>query len=377
MESLTGAGHSSATEGKRPEDKKKQLLQEKILGDFTQYEIDTLKSTIAHKLDNAEFGLFINTCISTGLNPFMKQIIPVIYESEKNGRRFDIQVPVEGIEHLARQKEGWQGYELQLVCEKDEFKVKRDKETGQWVIDVHEFGFPRGKTMGAYCIVPRAGFKDVVIFMEVAEVEHLKTDYRAKTMWGKWFNDMFKKHIKKRGLREQFGIEIDDMQDLTGGPEKYENDIPQYKPETQLEEGPSLEDLELEIWEQIEQAMKENNMSQDLAEGLCRRRFEGKTPLELSGQQLAAFKNFIKLEGQAEKDRKQKAAKQAASYQYRESAESPAEMAQDEPVKEPEIVEEPKEEKPQEQPAKKQLEEVQTLEEMENFFNTDGQGQLF
>lgn len=359
----------------------KQLLQEKVLGQFTQYDINTLKQTLAATLNPAEFGLFLNTCVATGLNPFLKQVIPVVYESQKNGRRFDIQVPVEGIEHLARQKEGWLGYDLQLVCENDVFKAKRDKESGNWVIDEHEIQFPRGKTMGAYCIVPRAGFKDVVIFMERTEVEHLLQDYKTQKMWSNWFNDMFKKHVKKRGLREQFGIEIDDMSDLNSGPEKFENNIPAYNPQPQqrqeiLQEDPEpeLEDMVAEVWEKITALVDQFGIEQQEALEICKRRFNGKDPYELNEQELAAYCRFLELEGQTKKAHALKEKKQAASYQHRESAAKTiaeaATIEQHEEKEEPLIVEEPKEEKA---PGKPKNELDSFLDDLDTMFE---QGRL-
>jgi recombination protein RecT len=359
----------------KPAQVDKKTLQEKVLGNFTQYDINTLKSTIAVGLNNAEFGLFLNTCVASGLNPFLKQVIPVVYESEKNGRRFDIQVPVEGIEHLARQKEGWLGYDLQLVCENDSFNAGRDSETGNWIILEHNFSFPRGRTMGAYCIVKRQGFKDVVIFMEVTEVQHLLDHYKTKTMWEKWFNDMFKKHVKKRALREQFGIEIDDMSDMSSGPDQYENNnIPDYKPqerqEIQQEEEPALDydEMRREIWDKISELMEQNKLSQEDALEICKRRFNGRDPQALNDQELAAFAKFLELEGQQLRAVRQKEAKQAASYQHREGAAAEvAEHGQEaeiepEPDKEEQEPQEP--EKAQEEP-KKQVEELDFFEQME------------
>jgi recombination protein RecT len=348
----------------------KELLQEKVLGQFTQYDINTLKQTLAASLNSAEFGLFLNTCVATGLNPFLKQVIPVVYEG-KNGRRFDIQVPVEGIEHLAREKEGWGGYELQLVCENDGFKAKRDKESGAWIIEDHEIAFPRGKTMGAYCIVPRKGFKDVVIFMEISEVSHLLEDFRAKAMWGKWFNDMFKKHIKKRALREQFGIEIDDMQDLNSGPERYENNIPSYQPQErqqiqQEEYEPGFdEDKEVQnIWDKISKLMEQFSIDKQEAIQISKRRFNGRDPYDLNNQELAAFMKFVELEGQVKKAQEQKEEKQQQANK----------MEQHE-AKEVEVIQQEPEQQTKPQQPKNELDSF--LEDLDSMFNKDGQGELF
>jgi len=338
----------------------KQLLSEKVLGQFTQYDINTLKQTLAAGLNSAEFGLFLNTCVATGLNPFLKQVIPVVYDG-KNGRRFDIQVPVEGIEHLARQKDGWQGYDLQLVCENDSFTARRDKESGQWVIEEHVLTFPRGKTMGAYCIVPRQGFKDVVVFMGVDEVAHLLEDFKTKNMWSKWYNDMIKKHIKKRALREQFGIEIDDMSDLNSGPEQYENNIPAFKQQerkeiVQDEQAPDFDEAAevKNIWEQISALMDQYNINNLEALDISKRRFNGRQPYDLNGQELAAYMKFIELEGQVKQAQAKKAQQKA---QEAEIEEIEADIIQEAP------------EKP-----KTKLDEF--AEGLDLFFSEDGQGEL-
>lgn len=342
-----------------------KMLKDKVVGQFTQYDINTLKSTIAAGLNNPEFNLFLNTCVATGLNPFLKQIIPVVYESQKNGRRFDIQVPVEGIEHLARQKEGWLGYEVQLVCEKDNFLISRDKENENWIVAQHEVSFPRGRIMGCYCIAKRKGFKDVTVIMDLSEVQHLTQDFRTKNMWEKWLGDMFKKHVKKRALREQFGIEIDDMSDLNNGPETYENTIPAYnnaaKKEIQNiepiteEEELDLEQALIELWDDIGAMMHKFNISQEAAVDISKRRFNGKTPKQLNPQELAAFKRFIELEGQVTKAKKGKEAQiEPETWQIEE--------------KEPPRV--PKEAEAEKQPEKAK----DDIEEIEDFFE---QGELF
>jgi recombination protein RecT len=351
----------------------KELLQQKVLGQFTQYDINTLKSTIAAGLNSAEFGLFLNTCVATGLNPFLKQVIPVVYESQKNGRRFDIQVPVEGIEHLARDKEGWGGYDIQLVCENDVFKARRDKESGAWIIEEHEINFPRGKTMGAYCIVPRKGFKDVVIFMEVTEVSHLLEDFKTKNMWAKWFNDMFKKHVKKRALREQFGIEIDDMSDLSVGPEKYDNSIPNYQPQQRQEIQQQQEEKEPEfdeaaevqnIWDKISSLMEQFGIDKQEALQISKRRFNGREPYDLNNQELAAYMKFIELEGQVKKAQEQKQEKQQQAAKIEPDKEKESQAIQQEPEQ-------------QKEPQRPKNELDSFLDDLDSMFDKDGQGELF
>lgn len=54
---------------------------------LTAAQLQTLKRTIAKKLEPAEFDLFLEACRSYGLDPFRKQIIPAIHDPENPDRR--------------------------------------------------------------------------------------------------------------------------------------------------------------------------------------------------------------------------------------------------------------------------------------------------
>ncbi|WP_257145407.1 hypothetical protein [Bacillus cereus] len=43
---------------------------DKVLGNFTKSELDTIKSTIAAGTTNDKFALFVQTCVNSGLNHF-------------------------------------------------------------------------------------------------------------------------------------------------------------------------------------------------------------------------------------------------------------------------------------------------------------------
>jgi recombination protein RecT len=173
---------------------------------FDEKQLETIKNTIAKGTTNDQFSLFVQTCQSSGLNPFLNHIHCIVYNSEKYGPQMSIQIAVEGIQYLARRTEGYKGIETQLVHENDEIKFGRDQ-NGNLTVTTHEFGFPRGQVVGGYSIARREGFPDVTVVMEKAEVEHMLKGRNA-AMWKDWFNDMFKKHITKRAAKLQYGIEI-------------------------------------------------------------------------------------------------------------------------------------------------------------------------
>ncbi|MET3507063.1 RecT family recombinase [Halalkalibacter oceani] len=184
-----------------------------VIGNFTQSELDTLKQTIARGTTNEQFSLFVQTCVNSGLNPFLNHVHCIVYNG-KSGPTMSIQIAVEGITYLARKTEGYKGIEAQLVHENDEFRMGRDPETGKTVIKEHDWGPSRGAVLGGYAIAKREGFDDVIVYMEVDEIEHMKKGRNAD-MWKTWFNDMFKKHIIKRAAKLQYGVEIAEDEPVT------------------------------------------------------------------------------------------------------------------------------------------------------------------
>lgn len=193
--------------------------QLQTIGNFTQDDITTMQATIAKGTTPAQFNLFIRTAAASGLNPFLNHIYCIVY-----GQTMNIQISVEGIVFLAKKVEGFQGIDVQLVHDNDEFEASIDKE-GKWSIDAHKFKFPRGKVIGGYAIAYRDGFKPFTVFMEVSEVEHnLKGNNKA--LWEKYFNDFFKKHMVKRAAKGQFGVDISEDDNGNASSEV----LPEYKP---------------------------------------------------------------------------------------------------------------------------------------------------
>lgn len=261
--------------------------EEKVLGEFTRAEVATLQSTIAQGTTREQFNLFMQTCVNSGLNPFMNHIYPIVY-----GGKMTLQVSVEGVLHLARQNPEFEGVESQIVCEKDEFKVERID--SEMKITSHSFGFPRGRVVGAYAIARRKGKKDVVILMEASEVEHL-TKGRNKHMWTTYYNDMFRKHVMKRAVKEQFGIELaEDNPPIESG-EQETKDITPNDNKIQVAENEFV-DIEISRKNSIDKAISlatEKNI--DLLSYIPEK-FDGKQLNELSGQQLAAAVRFLELQ---------------------------------------------------------------------------------
>ncbi len=272
---------------------------EKVIGNFTKSELDTIKSTIATGTSNEQFALFVQTCVNSELNPFLNHIYCIVY-----GGKMSIQVSVEGVLHLARQKNGYKGIDVQTVHENDEFEADRSQE-GEWIIRKHQVKFPRGKVIGCYAVAQREGFKDVVVMMETDEVIHMKNGTN-KHMWNNWFNDMFKKHAMKRAAKLQYGIEINEDEAVSSSPV---DNVPSYEPEKrvditpnkpnqiQVEEGEKI-DPEAELKKKQSEVMEklsEYNMTNDDLQEIAVKHF--KVPAaELNLQQLTGLVKFLGLE---------------------------------------------------------------------------------
>lgn len=272
---------------------------DKVIGNFTKSELDTIKSTIATGTTNEQFALFVQTCVNSELNPFLNHIYCIVY-----GGKMSIQVSVEGVLHLARQKNGYKGIDVQTVHENDEFEADRSQE-GEWIIRKHQVKFPHGKVIGCYAVAQREGFKDVVVMMETDEVIHMKNGTN-KHMWNNWFNDMFKKHVMKRAAKLQYGIEINEDEAVSSSPV---DNVPSYEPEKrvditpnkpnqiQVEEGEKI-DPEAELKKKQSEVMEklsEYNMTNDDLQEIAVKHF--KVPAaELNLQQLTGLVKFLGLE---------------------------------------------------------------------------------
>ncbi|HHT7186879.1 TPA: RecT family recombinase [Bacillus cereus] len=267
-----------------------------VVGSFTQSELDTLKGTIAAGTSNEQFALFVQTCVNSELNPFLNHIFCIVY-----GGKMSIQISVEGVLHLARQKNGYKGIDVQTVHENDEFDAERSNE-GEWVIKNHKVKFPRGQVVGCYAVAQREGFKDVIVLMETNEVDHMKTG-NNKHMWNNWYNDMFKKHVMKRAAKLQYGIEINEDESVGSNPV---NQVDSYQPgarvditptQLQVEEGAVVnQDDELKNkWSAINEKLKEYGMTKDDLKIMIKEKFNMK-PNDLSLQQITALSKFIDLE---------------------------------------------------------------------------------
>lgn len=180
-------------------------LTPEISNAFAPEVLDVIRNTLAKGSTDPEFLLFAHKAASYGLDPFKSEIFFIKY-----GSTAQIQFAAEAYLAKAREKEGFQAPEVQMVHENDEFKVEFNQETKEMQIVQHEITFPRGEIIAAYCIAYRDGYRPVSVFMGLSEVEHLLKG-NNKDMWAKYRADMFGKHVQKRALKKQYGLEFDDV----------------------------------------------------------------------------------------------------------------------------------------------------------------------
>lgn len=194
-----------------------------LVGNFTQNELETLKGTIAKGTSNEQFALFVQTCASSGLNPFLNQIYCITYNG-KDGPVMSIQIAVEGIVALAKKNPQYKGFITSEVKENDEFEI--DTVTGIPIHKIKGLG-SRGKTIGAFCVAYREGMPNISVVVDLEQVAHLINSSVANTkkMWSDYLDDMLVKHAIKRAFKRQFGIEVaeDELTESdTAAPAPYE-----------------------------------------------------------------------------------------------------------------------------------------------------------
>ncbi|MGG3320874.1 RecT family recombinase [Brevibacillus centrosporus] len=191
-------------------------------GELTEQDIVTVRETIAKDCNESQFRLFMGIAKSSGANPLLQEIHPSVFQN-----KLTVQFGIDFHVRKAKETEGYQGYDVQLVHDNDTFKMHQEKaEDGRYyaVIDEHSWGVPRGKVVGGYAIAYKEGYAPFTVVMDVEEVEHFKRSQigMQKTMWTNYFNDMFKKHMTRRALKAAFGLRFDDVESADAGPAAYE-----------------------------------------------------------------------------------------------------------------------------------------------------------
>lgn len=232
-----------------------QVYQGMVFGELNPQDITTIRETIGKDCNEPQFKLFMSIAKSSGANPLLNEIYPAV-----RGGQLTIQFGYDFYVRKAKESDGYLGYDVQLVHENDEVKVSRktDKQGRSFmVVSDHNMTFPRGKVIAAYAIAFREEVTPFTVFMERDEVLHFEKSNigMQKTMWSNYFGDMFKKHVLRRALKGQFGLEFDDQTVSQGAPEspRARKDITpnqnviESEPEPTQPEPSPIDDLKAEI----------------------------------------------------------------------------------------------------------------------------------
>lgn len=182
-------------------------LTPEIEAAFQPQVLEVIRTSICPTATDAEFLLFTHKAASYGLDPFKNEIFFIKY-----GQQARIQFAAEAYLSKAREKEGFQPPDTQVVCANDNFKARKIKgEDGkdEWEVIEHEVSFPRGPIVGAYSIAYRDGYRPVTIFVDKEHIAHVYTG-QNKDNWQKWEPDMIGKHAEQRALKKQYGLEFGD-----------------------------------------------------------------------------------------------------------------------------------------------------------------------
>lgn len=186
-----------------------QMYTPEIKEAFPVEVLNVIRTSLCPTATDPEFMLFAHKAASYGLDPFKNEIFFIKY-----GNTARIQFAAEAYLSKAREKEGFQPPDTQVVCENDDFKARKTKQedgSDDWEIISHEVSFPRGKIIGAYSIAYRDGYRPVTAFVEKEHISHVYTG-QNKDNWNKWEPDMIGKFVEQRALKKQYGLEFEDTE---------------------------------------------------------------------------------------------------------------------------------------------------------------------
>ncbi|WP_419882764.1 RecT family recombinase [Peribacillus sp. B-H-3] len=298
---------------------------EVVVGGMTRGEVATLKQTLTPQgINDAQFNLFIQTCAASGLNPFMNHIYAIPYKGKMN-----IQISVEGIHFLARKHPEYITASGEVIGENEVENFEAELVDGEFKILKHKIALPlRGKAVAAYAIAKRKGAPDQVVFMDRSEVEHLEKGINP--LWKSNFNDMFKKHVLKRALKAQFGVDIDDHTVEGSVDSVQDNARRMERKEISIEDGESIdeEDAKTALINEIKQDAGKFGFTDKQVNEIAQERFQQEIN-ELSIQKLAALKKFVELEGQRSKAKVKEAETIEASFEEIKSTPTEAPVEQE------------------------------------------------
>lgn len=261
-------------------------LTPQITEAFAPQVLEVIRTSIAPTATDTEFLLFAHKAASYGLDPFKNEIFFIKY-----GNTARIQFAAEAYLSKAREQEGFQPPDTQMVHENDEFKIAMNKETKEMEVVLHEIGFPRGKIIGAYSIAYRDGHRPVTVIMDIEEVSHMFTG-QNKDNWNKWTSDMFGKHVQQRALKKQYGLEFGD-EDIPHSPAG--DSIPEYQsqPRKDITPQPEVIDVPPQTQPQDDETAKLKEVRSEVSKKFKKLGISKESQKEYAENQIPGFKGSL------------------------------------------------------------------------------------
>lgn len=149
-----------------------------------------IRKLYAPKLTDLEYHAFVQLGKATNLNPFLREIWAVKYESGKAAQIF---IGRDGYRKGAQANPDYDYHQCDAVYSKDEFKIRNGE-----VEHTYSFG-DRGQIVGAYCTVKRKNSsKPMYVFVEFREYT------TGRSLWGSKPATMIKKVAEAQALRMAF-----------------------------------------------------------------------------------------------------------------------------------------------------------------------------
>ncbi len=165
-----------------------------------------IKNTYGKGLDEGEWKLFLQLGISTGLNPFLREIWAVKYGTNPAS----IFIGRDGYRRSAQNHPEYEYHFADAVYANDVYKIVNGEVTHEYTLK------DRGALVGAYCIVKRRNSgRAAITFVELKEyyqgnklpdgsIKKNKYGDMKPTLWDTKPSTMIKKVAEAQGLRASF-----------------------------------------------------------------------------------------------------------------------------------------------------------------------------
>ena len=158
-------------------------------------QLTEIKKLFAPKLSDTEFSAFIGMGKASGLNPFLREIWSIKYDTNAPAQIF---IGRDGYRKAAQKNSEYDYHQSDAVYANDNFKVIKGE------IE-HDYNLKnRGELLGAYCVVKRrSSTRPIYVYVDLKEYDTKRSVWKDKPA------TMLKKVAEVQALRaafqEQFG----------------------------------------------------------------------------------------------------------------------------------------------------------------------------